>query len=108
MTDRPRPARRHRTPPPPRGKREQPVRKVATELALAIGSALISAGHEWTLLGPSPCLLGKLRGYFRWHILIKAPVNADISNVLSPLLAKRRKSAEDVRVAVDVDPFDLF
>ena len=90
------------------GKREQPVRKLATELALAIGSALISAGYEWTLLGPSPCLLGKLRGYFRWHILIKAPVNADISSILSPLLAKRKKSAEDVRIAVDVDPFDLF
>ncbi|MGI6032150.1 MAG: replication restart helicase PriA [Coriobacteriales bacterium] len=89
------------------GKREGDVRQVATELSLAVNSALVSAGKEWPVLGPTPCLLSRLRGYFRWHILIKAPVEEDVSGLLDGIL-KKRKVSREVRVAVDVDPYDLF
>ena len=89
------------------GKAERAVRAAASTLALALDSALATAGLDWTLLGPSPCLLSKLRGYYRWHILVKAPVDADIAALAGPVLS-RRKKGDDVRVAVDVDPYDLF
>lgn len=89
------------------GGSEEAVRQVITEITLAISSALVSAGLEWVVLGPAPCLFSKLRGVFRWHTLVKAPVDAEVFPVIEPVL-KARKPRDDVRVAVDVDPDNLF
>lgn len=89
------------------GNNEEAVRQAITEVTLAISSSMISAGHEWEMLGPAPCLLSRLRGLYRWHTLIKAPICADISAVIEPVLKARKPNAE-VRIAVDVDPDNLF
>ena len=65
------------------------------------------APEGWNVLGPSPCLLSKLRGTYRWHMLVKAPADADIPAMLEPVM-RHRKAAPGVSVAVDVDPMDLF
>ena len=89
------------------GKDVDAVHQAITELTLAINSAMISAGYEWEVLGPAPCLFSRLRGLYRWHTLIKAPVDADVSAVIEPVLKARKPNAE-VRIAVDVDPDNLF
>ncbi len=89
------------------GQDERAVRQVITEVTLAINSSMISAGHEWEVLGPAPCLLSRLRGLYRWHTLIKAPIGADVSAVIEPVL-KARKASDQVRIAIDVDPDNLF
>lgn len=89
------------------GRNEQAVRQAITEVTLALSSAMISAGCEWEILGPAPCLFSKLRGVFRWHTLIKAPVDTELFPVIEPVL-KARKTMDDVRIAVDVDPENLF
>lgn len=89
------------------GRDEQVVRQAITEVTLAINSSMISHGEEWEVLGPAPCLLARLRGLYRWHTLVKAPHDADISAVIEPVL-RARKPRDDVRIAVDVDPDNLF
>lgn len=89
------------------GKDDSAVHQAITELTLAINSAMISAGCEWEVLGPAPCLFSRLRGLYRWHTLIKVPVGADVSAVIEPVLKARKTNAE-VRIAVDVDPDNLF
>ena len=89
------------------GKNDIDVRQEMTQLTLALNSACVSAGESWEILGPSHCLLSRLRDVYRWHTLIKAPVDADISAIVEPIL-KARKKNDDVRVAVDVDPYNLF
>lgn len=89
------------------GQDDNAVHQAITELTLAINSAMISAGCEWEVLGPAPCLFSRLRGLYRWHTLIKAPVGADASAVIEPVLKARKPNAE-VRIAVDVDPDNLF
>ena len=89
------------------GRDERLVRQVITEVTLAVNSSMVSAGCEWDVLGPAQCLLARLRGLYRWHTLVKAPVDADISAIIDPVL-KARKANADVRVAVDVDPDNLF
>lgn len=89
------------------GNDEQKVKQVITKFTLAINSAMISAGEEWEILGPSPCLLSKLRGVYRWHSLVKAPVDADFSTVIASVL-KSFKGDPSVRIAVDVDPDSLL
>ena len=55
----------------------------------------------------APCVIGKLRNAYRWHILVKAPLGADVPSVLLPLF-RTRKPQRDVNVAVDVDPQSLL
>lgn len=52
-------------------------------------------------------MLAKLRGTYRWHIVVKCPADADLSDALLPLF-RRRKPDRDANVAVDVDPDDLL
>ena len=62
---------------------------------------------DWEVLAASPCVLAKLRNVYRWHIVVKAPQDADMSKVFLPLFRSRKASAE-FSVAVDVDPLDLL
>ncbi|MCI2242060.1 replication restart helicase PriA [Adlercreutzia faecimuris] len=64
-------------------------------------------GEGWCVLPATPCVLGKLRGAFRWHVVVKAPPGADVSGVLTRLF-RARKADPQVSVAVDVDPVDLL
>lgn len=89
------------------GKREDEVRSAATQIALALNSAIISAGVGWSVLGPSPCVLSRIKGECRWHILIKAMPDDDIGSLVAPILAKRRRR-DGVKVTVDVDPSNLL
>jgi primosomal protein N' (replication factor Y) len=59
------------------------------------------------LLGPSPCVLSRRQGNYRWHILIKAPPGADLPGLLGPVI-RERKTTPEVSVAVDIDPLDLL
>ncbi|MCL1890832.1 MAG: primosomal protein N' [Coriobacteriia bacterium] len=86
------------------GKSQQQVQQQTVLLAEAL-QAIIPP--EWQLLGPSPCLLSKRQGDYRWHILIKAPLGADIPGVISPVL-RSHKMPEGVRLAANVDPYDMI
>lgn len=89
------------------GADDREVSRALTQLTLAVRSAAGSAGRDWEILGPTPCLLSRLRGQYRWHTLIKAPVDEDVSSVISPVLSVR-KPEKGVNIAVDVDPDNLF
>jgi len=89
------------------GKDEKAVMEEALALGEAVSAALDLVPETWQLLGPSPCVLARIRGMYRWHLLVKAPVTADIPAVLLPVISARR-TREGVSLAVDVDPMDLF
>ncbi len=59
------------------------------------------------MLPAAPCVLAKLRGTYRWHVVVKCPLGADLSRALAPLF-RSRKPDTLVNVAVDVDPNDLL
>ena len=42
-------------------------------------------GERWQVLPAVPCVLAKLRGAYRWHIVVKCPLEGDLSGVLAPL-----------------------
>ena len=89
-------------------KDEPAVRRVAAELQAALEEAVRDfGGAGWSVLPAPPCVLAKLRGTYRWHIVVKCPADADLSDALLPLF-RRRKPDRDANVAVDVDPDDLL
>lgn len=59
------------------------------------------------VLPAGPCVLSRVRGNHRWHIVVKADEGCDISALLHPLFASR-KAVKGATVALDVDPVDLL
>ena len=84
------------------------VKVEAEALHLGILETLEASGiHDWVVLPATPCALSKLRNTFRWHIVVKAPVDADIASILEPLF-RGRKANDAVHVAADIDPISML
>ena len=86
------------------GRDRAQVAATAEDLAQRIRAAI---PQGWEVLGPSPSPLARLKGVWRWHVLVKAPEAADVPGSLGPVL-KSFKSHAEVSVACDVDPLDLL
>jgi primosomal protein N' (replication factor Y) len=57
-------------------------------------------------LGPSPAPIGRLKGRYRWHLLLKGASRPELHRVAGHLLhaARPRLDRTRVRLTVDVDP----
>lgn len=86
------------------GKQQAEVARGAQAVFAALQAAV---PDTWKLLGPSPAPLSRVKNVWRWHVLVKAPVDADISGPIGVALASLPRS-EAVSVAADVDPADLL
>ncbi|MBN2822726.1 MAG: primosomal protein N' [Coriobacteriia bacterium] len=81
---------------------------VATRAASLVTEALQSRIPDgWTVLGPAPAPLARLKGRHRWHALLKAPPDAHVATVLAAAL-DTVKLPDDVILTTDVDPMDLI
>ena len=92
------------------GHSEEAVRTLACSMQEEIQNLIrdrIQHQEGWQVLPASPCVLAKLRGTYRWHIVVKCSADQDISAPLLPYF-RSRKVSKDVNVAVDVDPVDLL
>jgi primosomal protein N' (replication factor Y) len=63
-----------------------------------------------TVRGPAPAPLERLRGRYRWQILVSAPTAAPLNAALRRLLAwwRSTRGPRDVRLVVDVDPVSML
>ena len=59
-------------------------------------------GGALTVLGPAPCPIMRLKGRWRWHVLVKAAEPRAIGRVVRALGARARG------VVVDRDPVSLL
>ncbi len=66
------------------------------------------------VLGPAPAPLSRLRGQYRWHLVVKAPELAVVNERLKRSVARFYQYARalpagrDVNVSIDVDPTSLL
>ncbi|MBI3306762.1 MAG: primosomal protein N' [Candidatus Omnitrophica bacterium] len=59
------------------------------------------------IIGPAPLPFYKLRGHFRWHVMIKAPHELMVAKeAIKQLSTLKRKSG--VSMVVDVDPLNIL
>jgi len=58
------------------------------------------------VLGPSPAPIARLRGRYRFHLLLKAQERADLRRSL--LAIARAESDRRVRLVLDVDPVSML
>jgi primosomal protein N' (replication factor Y) (superfamily II helicase) len=60
------------------------------------------------VLGPAEAPLAIIRGRYRWRLLIKAPRELDLQTYLRTWLATLPKPPADLRLTVDIDPYNFL
>ncbi len=81
--------------------------EVASVAAAAADALRAHAPGTWQLLGPSPSPLSRIKGVWRWHVLVKAPEDAALPSVVAEALRTVKRHA-GVSVSADIDPVDLL
>ena len=89
------------------GTREPAVVALAESVAQGVRRA---AGPGTEVLGPAPAPFVKLRGRFRWQVLVKGGPEEDLGVLMRVAQeeARRRRGGEELRVTVDLDPQNLL
>jgi primosomal protein N' (replication factor Y) len=85
-----------------RARNEELTAKAASELAQLIRET----SGEIKVGGPSPAPITRMRGYFRYNILLKAKDRLEMCALMKKVLAAYRKP-HGVLIAVDVDPMSM-
>jgi primosomal protein N' (replication factor Y) len=86
------------------GRDNAAVERVAEMIAAELSTDLPDG---WSVLGPSPAPLARLKGVWRWHVLLKAPPCADVS-ARSAAALRAVVVPRGISVAADVDPVDML
>ena len=83
--------------------------KSAMEIAMRFTTMTDKFGFSEYLevLGPTPCVIEKLNGFYRFQILIKNKLTQKGHDFISKFLSKIA-IPKDIRLAVDVDPLDIL
>ncbi len=93
-----------------RSQQEQSAYRYAVEVRDAFkeefGSELFG-DQKIDIIGPAPLPFYRLRGHFRWHIMIKFPRNLILTPRIQKALSKIKKSSK-VQTALDVDPVNIL
>ncbi|MCQ2752421.1 MAG: primosomal protein N', partial [Coriobacteriales bacterium] len=91
-----------------KSKSQSQAKKYIYELANNIGQVVDARKLQWKICGPVSCTLEKLKGDYRFHILIKAKTlnEFEFNEVLLPIL-KKHKLSKGLQISIDVDPYFL-
>lgn len=88
------------------GKAFSAVKQTADELAVAV-RARVQETPGWEVLGPAECAKSKAKDNYRRHVLIKAPADEPIGELLGSCALEVTKRP-GINLAIDVDAYDLM
>ena len=66
------------------------------------------AAEHIQVLGPAEAPVALIRGRYRWRLLVKSPREQDIQSYLRAWMAALPKLPSDIRVNVDIDPYNFL
>jgi primosomal protein N' (replication factor Y) len=83
--------------------------KSSMEIAMRLSTMTdkLGFGEHLEVLGPTPCVIEKINGFYRFQILIKNKLSQKGHDFISKFLSKITMP-KDIRLAVDVDPLDIL
>ena len=88
---------------------EAETRRAAIELAGLVSSAAENApGRELEVLGPAPAPLARLRGRYRYQLLLKGPAGSRLHGAAQTLAKAVAGLPTPLRASVDVDPVSML
>ena len=90
------------------GRDKDRVRSVAMDLYADMDRLAVEHGEgSWLIFPPTPCVLERLKGQWRFHVVLKFPLDADPAGFLGPYF-RSRGTERDVKVSIDIDPVSLL
>jgi primosomal protein N' (replication factor Y) len=87
---------------------ETRVHGAARDMAAAARKAAAAGGDLVKVLGPAPAPLARLRGRYRYQILLRAKERRPLRAALLALAIHRDRIGSRVRIAIDVDPVQMM
>ena len=90
-----------------RGPQEAIVEAAGEEISQRLRSAMQTPHESIRILGPAPAPIAKLRGKFRFHLLLIGEHGDPMRELVSQVCA-RLSFSSDVQFAIDVDPSDML
>lgn len=92
-----------------RGPQEDTTEAFAEKLRDSLESAREKLGAEVRILGPAPPPIAKLRGKYRFHILLQSTNNGALGETIRRGTATMTAPAKDeIQFVVDIDPMDML
>ena len=90
-------------------KSEFKAQKASSEIELYLSEYLkkLSLDETILVLGPSPCVINKIRDEFRYNIIIKNKISTMGHRTILRFI-KSIKLPKDIKLAVDIDPNDIL
>jgi len=67
----------------------------------------LQTSTDISILGPAPCVLSRIKGYYRYRIILKSKKDLWIQHVIRETLPEYARG-RDRRVSIDIDPVDLL
>jgi primosomal protein N' (replication factor Y) len=80
------------------------TRRVARRLADEAAGKLPPPSSGVRLLGPAPAPISRIKGRYRWQLLLKGPTHAALAPLTDELERRLADVPSAVRVVIDVDP----
>jgi primosomal protein N' (replication factor Y) len=68
----------------------------------------VAQGGLVKVLGPAPAPLARLRGRYRFQVLLRAKERKPLRQTLLALAPVRERISARVRVAIDIDPVQMM
>lgn len=84
---------------------EKSAQEIAMRMCLMIDKYGISERVD--VLGPTPCVIERINGYYRFQIIIKNKLEEKGHHFISSFLNKITMP-KDIKLAIDVDPLDIL
>jgi primosomal protein N' (replication factor Y) len=92
-----------------RGPTEDATEAIAQALLARLESARSVLGYEVRILGPAPPPISKLRGKYRFHILLQSLDPAHLGDTIRRATESFTiPEKDDVQYVVDIDPLDML
>ena len=88
------------------GRAEKDVRSTCDDLAAAV-RAQVGGAPGWEILGPADCVKARVKDQARRHVMVKAPVDADLGGLLGSCAGSLGRRV-GINMAVDIDAYDLM
>ncbi|MEE8160250.1 MAG: primosomal protein N', partial [Acidobacteriota bacterium] len=93
------------------GKEQEKVRKLVDRVAdlLLLHRTRLSAEKRMRILGPAPAALERLKGRYRFQIVIKTTDREELHEVLGCTLEDLRRQGVSLQsISIDIDPLNLL
>jgi primosomal protein N' (replication factor Y) len=87
---------------------ERLAKSTAVDFAEAAKQTAAARAREVDVLGPAPAPIARLRGRYRFRVLLRAGQRRSLRSVLLALLPMRDRIGNRVRVVIDVDPVQMM